>query len=72
MSNSNKGGNSGLGVCSVVGIVFVILKLVGVINWSWIWVLCPFWIGIAGWIILFVIVVVAHIINEQSFRRGSK
>lgn len=33
----------------VLLIVFIVLKLVGVINWSWIWVLSPLWIG---WIIL--------------------
>ena len=31
----------------ILGIVFVVLKLCHVIAWSWIWVLCPFWAGIA-------------------------
>jgi len=30
----------------ILGIVFIILKLCGVINWSWLWVLSPFWIGL--------------------------
>lgn len=34
----------GLGVCDVLGIVFIVLKLIGVITWSWWWVLAPFWI----------------------------
>lgn len=33
---------TGFGPLAVIGIVFVILKLVGVINWSWWWVLSPF------------------------------
>ena len=33
-----------LGLFSTIGIVFLILKLTGSITWSWIWVLCPFWI----------------------------
>lgn len=37
----------GLGVCDVLGIVFIVLKLVGVITWSWWWVLAPFWIPLA-------------------------
>lgn len=37
----------GIGVADVLGIVFVVLKLIGVINWSWVWVLAPFWIQIA-------------------------
>lgn len=37
----------GLGVCDILGIVFIVLKLVGVISWSWWWVLAPFWIPFA-------------------------
>ena len=36
---------NGLGVFGVVAIVFIILKLTGTINWSWLWVLSPLWIG---------------------------
>lgn len=31
----------------LLGILFIVLKLTGVIAWPWIWVLSPFWIGIA-------------------------
>lgn len=33
-------------VASILGIAFIVLKLTGFINWSWIWVLAPFWIPI--------------------------
>lgn len=52
-------GSGGLGLFSVLGIVFVVLKLAGVIDWSWIWVLCPFWIGIALSIILYMVIKIA-------------
>lgn len=42
MSNNS----SGLSVCSVLTIVFIVLKCVGVITWEWKWVLCPTWIPI--------------------------
>ncbi|UVX30370.1 hypothetical protein A1l_00028 [Klebsiella phage VLCpiA1l] len=32
-----------MGTCSVLGLIFVTLKLTGVITWSWLWVLLPFW-----------------------------
>lgn len=32
-----------MGICSVLGLIFVTLKLTGVIAWSWLWVLLPFW-----------------------------
>lgn len=34
-------------VADVLGIVFVVLKLTGVIAWSWLWVLSPWWISVA-------------------------
>lgn len=30
-----------------LGVLFVVLKLIGVIAWSWWWVTLPFWIGFA-------------------------
>lgn len=33
----------GLSLPTVVGVVFVILKLIDVIDWSWWWVTAPFW-----------------------------
>ena len=42
--------------CDVLLIVFVVLKLVGVINWSWWWVLAPFWIPTL--IVIFLIVAI--------------
>ena len=52
--------SKGLGCLTVIGIVFVIFKLLSiqpVASWSWLWVLCPFWIGIAIDIVLLFIVV---------------
>ena len=43
MDNKTKQG--GLGIVSVLTIVFIVLKLLGVIQWSWIWVLSPIWIS---------------------------
>lgn len=48
--NNNKGG---ITLSGVLLIVFIVLKLVGVINWSWVWVLSPLWIKlIVGLLIL--------------------
>lgn len=48
----------GLGVCDILGIVFIILKLVGVITWSWWWVLAPFWIPLAIVILCAIIIAI--------------
>ena len=55
MRNSNNSGGTaagGIGFCGLLTIAFIVLKLLGVINWSWIWVLSPIWIPI-----IFVIVI---------------
>ena len=31
----------------ILTIIFVVLRLVGVIDWSWLWILSPLWIGAA-------------------------
>ena len=31
-------------VVGLLGVLFVALKLLGYISWSWLWVLVPFWI----------------------------
>ena len=49
MSKSNVSSNSsgGIGFSGLLTIVFIVLKLTGHINWSWVWVLAPLWGGIA-------------------------
>lgn len=34
-----------LGLFSILGLIFIVLKLLDVIAWSWLWVLAPFWGG---------------------------
>lgn len=35
--------SGGIGIFGLLGVAFVVLKLCGVIHWSWWWVLVPFW-----------------------------
>lgn len=37
----------GLGFAEALTILFIALKLTGVIAWSWLWVLSPLWISAA-------------------------
>ncbi|MDR1605587.1 MAG: hypothetical protein LBS41_00605 [Streptococcaceae bacterium] len=37
----------GIGFCGLLTIVFIVLKLLNVIDWSWVWVLAPIWIPLA-------------------------
>lgn len=62
MSESKSGSPGGIGVCGLLGVAFVVLKLVGVIKWSWWLVTLPFWIGIPFLLlgIIVVALIVAH------------
>ena len=42
---------SGIGLPGILTVVFVVLKLCGVIKWSWWWVVAPLW-GPLGLLIL--------------------
>lgn len=44
--NKNNSTKSGIGFTSLLTIVFIVLKLCHVIEWSWLWVLAPIWIDL--------------------------
>jgi len=44
MSSSSSSSSGGIGFCGLLAIVFIVLKLLGKIAWSWWWVLSPLWI----------------------------
>lgn len=60
MENSSSSG--GIGIASVLTIVFVVLKLVGTISWSWWWVLSPIWIGFFLCISILVVIAIGTMI----------
>jgi len=53
---NNKQTSNGIGFTGLLTIVFIILKLCGIITWSWWWVLSPLWISAILWVILVVVV----------------
>ena len=38
--------SGGIGFAGLLTIVFIVLKLIGRISWSWVWVLSPMWISV--------------------------
>ena len=55
MSQSSSS-NGGTGFCGLLTIVFITLKLLGNIDWSWWWVLSPLWIGTGVAVVILLIV----------------
>ena len=56
----------GMSFLEVLLLVFIILKLCKVINWSWWWVLSPFWIPLGLAIILLLISVILKLIYKSK------
>lgn len=56
---SSSSNSSGIGIGGAVFLVFLVLKLLGKITWSWWWVTAPLWIG---WGLIAVVLVLFFLI----------
>lgn len=58
-----------MSIASVLFVLFLALKLLGVITWSWWWVTAPLWIGVIVWVIVVIgVLVIASKIHPLAFR----
>lgn len=67
-NNSSSNGSSnkssgGVGFFGLLTIVFIVLKLCGVIHWGWLWVLAPLWIPTAIVLLVLIIILIIGIIS---------
>lgn len=58
MSKNNSG--SGIGLCGLLTIIFIVLKLLKIITWKWIWVLSPLWIEAIICLVVLIIWLIIH------------
>ena len=66
-NNSNKTTvSSGIGFTGLLTIVFIVLKLIGVISWSWVWVLAPIWISWSLVILIILIALVGAVLSKDK------
>ena len=61
--SKNNSTSSGIGFSGLLTIVFIVLKLCHVIEWSWLWVLAPLWIST----ILGLIIVIIYAITMTKY-----
>lgn len=65
MSGTRDAYSSGRGGCLILlAILFIILKITGVIGWSWWWVLSPILIPLALWIVAMCVYAIAIMVDE--------
>lgn len=65
----SSGNNGGVGIFGMLGVAFVVLKLTGVITWSWWWVTLPFWGGIALLLLIIAIITLITLISDSGSRK---
>jgi len=53
--SDNNSSNNGLGLGTVLFLIFMTLKLANLITWSWWWVTAPVWIPFASVMVLVII-----------------
>ena len=68
MSNNK---SNGVSFSSLLTIVFIVLKLTDVIDWSWVWVLSPSWISLLLGLALvpFILILNKKIENDKPINK---
>lgn len=69
--NYYKASSGGMGFVGVLATVFVVLKLLNVISWSWLWVLSPIWISAIYWIIFMLVIIFLCRDIEKKIKKSS-
>ena len=72
MENQSHIGSAGLGVLGVLTIICVVLKLLHIIEWSWLFVFSPALIGLALKIILIIGAVLMVMLGTRRGRKSKK
>lgn len=68
MSNRSSNNSTGIGILGVLQLIFLVLKLTGLITWSWLVVLIPFWISL-GTLAIFLICVLIAVLTGYKKRK---
>jgi Flp pilus assembly protein TadB len=65
MSQNSSSNSGGIGLCGLLTVAFIVLKLCNVIAWSWVWVLAPLWIPAAIALVIIVICLLIWLIDHK-------
>jgi hypothetical protein len=63
MAETSSSSSGGIGFVGLLTIAFIVLKLTGYIQWSWLWVLAPIWIATLLVVIFVVLGIFAAVIK---------
>jgi hypothetical protein len=73
-NNRSSAAGGGIGLGTLLFVVFLVLKLCNVINWSWWWVTAPVWIPVAAFTAIMLVVVIVAVISVaiENFRENRR
>jgi len=61
MADNTTNSSSSFGFVGLLTLLFIALKLLGKITWSWWWVLAPLWIS---WVLFIVIIIFLYLTDN--------
>ena len=64
MKENKTTASGGIGFFGLLGIAFIVLKLIGIIDWPWLWVLAPIWGSAAIVILALIIIVIVAVVKS--------
>ena len=67
MGKKTEVSKTGLGFAEALTLLFVALKLCGVIDWPWLWVLSPIWISLGLVAVIGLIIVILTAIQKRNY-----
>ena len=62
---SSKSSSGGTSVLGVLQIIFIVLKLLKVITWSWWTVFIPTWIGLGIFVLCFIVIFIINLFSRK-------
>lgn len=65
LKGENTTSRGGIGFVGLLTITFIVLKLTGVISWSWVWVLSPIWISVLLVTVLLLVLAVVVAVQKR-------
>ena len=68
MSDTKSTSSGGIGFVGLLTIVFIVLKIIGQITWSWWWVLSPIWISFSTVIAILILVGIGFLVYHMVTR----
>ena len=68
MTDNSSSASGGIGFFGLLAIVFIALKILGKITWSWWWVLAPVWIPASVGVAILAIIAIIMISFKKRMR----